>query len=89
MLPALSLSRPEVQSSRMRTGPDGKPSAIIEKTNPVQPVRHKFLTDSEWARFAQGVGGCKDSESQTAARPSTAWWPPKGMPVRLIPSVVA
>ncbi|PHH91649.1 hypothetical protein CDD83_10866 [Cordyceps sp. RAO-2017] len=51
-------------------------------------ARHRFLTPAEWSKIANGVGGVRDAESHKPARPSSWWWPPRGMPEGLYRDVV-
>lgn len=53
-----------------------------------KPSRYKFLSPSEWAILAHGVGGVKDVERHTPVHPNHWFWPPKGMPQGLYKDVV-
>lgn len=52
------------------------------------PARHRFLSPGEWAILAHGVGGLADAERHTATRPTSWWWPPRGMPRGLFKDAV-
>ncbi|KAF7560603.1 hypothetical protein G7046_g3542 [Stylonectria norvegica] len=51
-------------------------------------LRHRFLSPTEWAIFARGVGGVKDAERHSPIHPTDWWWPPKGLPPGLYKEVV-
>lgn len=70
--------------------PSEKPSRRPNKSS--RPVRYRFLTPTEWAVFARGVGGLdlSDPECQSPVTPSTsAFFPTRGMPEGLYKDVVA
>ncbi|KAH6687711.1 putative C6 transcription factor [Plectosphaerella plurivora] len=61
-------------------------------TRSSRPVRYRFLTPTEWAVFARGVGGLdlSDLECQAPVTPSSSmFFPTRGMPEGLYKDVVA
>jgi hypothetical protein len=72
------------------------PSRGDEKTRPKKsdrperqiPERHRFLSEAEWAIFAQGVGGVRDPEGHRPVHPTCWYWPPKGMPEGLYKDII-
>ncbi|KAI9171101.1 hypothetical protein HJFPF1_00581 [Paramyrothecium foliicola] len=50
--------------------------------------RHRFLTSTEWAILAHGIGGIKDVEHPKVIHPRGLWWPQRGMPQGLYRDVV-
>ncbi|CAI0646834.1 unnamed protein product [Colletotrichum noveboracense] len=51
-------------------------------------IRYRFLTPSEWAIFAHGIGGVKDTEGHVALHPTCWYYPPKGIPSGLYRDVI-
>ncbi|WQF83540.1 hypothetical protein CDEST_08554 [Colletotrichum destructivum] len=51
-------------------------------------VRYRFLTPSEWAIVAHGIGGVNDTEGHIALHPSCWYYPPKGIPNGLYRDVI-
>ncbi|TDZ22866.1 hypothetical protein Cob_v004187 [Colletotrichum orbiculare MAFF 240422] len=51
-------------------------------------VRHRFLTPTEWAIFAHGIGGVSDTEGHLALHPFCWYYPPKGIPNGLYRDVI-
>ncbi|KAF5691467.1 C6 transcription factor [Fusarium circinatum] len=43
-------------------------------------VRYRFLSPSEWAILARGVGGIRDIEHNKPVHPTNSFWPPRGIP---------
>ncbi|AEO70836.1 uncharacterized protein THITE_16271, partial [Thermothielavioides terrestris NRRL 8126] len=43
-------------------------------------VQHRFLTPTEWARVAHGLGAIREGEEHQVVHPTCWYWPPKGMP---------
>ena len=50
--------------------------------------QHRFLSPSEWARVAHGIGAIKDGETHTVVHPTCWYWPSKGLPDGLYRDVV-
>lgn len=69
------------------TGTASYPPPNSPSTEPTTLRRYRFLTPSEWAVFAHGVGGVADSEHHSPVHPSSWWWPPHGMPAGLYKDV--
>ncbi|OLN97540.1 hypothetical protein CCHL11_01235 [Colletotrichum chlorophyti] len=51
-------------------------------------VRYRFLTPSEWAIVAHGIGGVNDTEGHVALHPTCWYYPPKGIPNGLYRDVI-
>ncbi|KAF9870347.1 hypothetical protein CkaCkLH20_12194 [Colletotrichum karsti] len=51
-------------------------------------IKYRFLTPSEWAIFAHGVGGVKDTEGHIALHATCWYYPPKGIPHGLYRDVI-
>ncbi|KAK0637189.1 hypothetical protein B0T17DRAFT_567669 [Bombardia bombarda] len=52
-------------------------------------VHHRFLTPTEWARVAHGVGAIQEGgETHAVVHPTCWYWPPKGLPNGLYRDVV-
>lgn len=43
-------------------------------------VRYRFLSPTEWAILARGVGGIIDIEHNKPVHPTSSLWPPNGLP---------
>ncbi|KLP03627.1 uncharacterized protein Y057_2783 [Fusarium fujikuroi] len=43
-------------------------------------VKYRFLSSTEWAIFARGVGGIRDIEDNRPVHPTNSFWPPHGIP---------
>lgn len=43
-------------------------------------VKYRFLSSTEWAIFARGVGGIRDIEDNRPVHPTHSFWPPHGIP---------
>jgi hypothetical protein len=43
-------------------------------------VKYRFLSPTEWAILARGVGGIKDIEDNRPVHPTSRFWPPNGIP---------
>ncbi|KAF5629888.1 c6 transcription factor [Fusarium tjaetaba] len=43
-------------------------------------VKYRFLSPTEWAILARGVGGIKDIEDNKPVHPTSSLWPPNGIP---------
>ncbi|KAF5624925.1 c6 transcription factor [Fusarium sp. NRRL 52700] len=43
-------------------------------------VKYRFLSSSEWAILARGVGGIRDIEDNKPVHPTNSFWPPRGIP---------
>ncbi|KAM5348154.1 hypothetical protein ACJ41O_007978 [Fusarium nematophilum] len=50
--------------------------------------RHRFLSPTEWAIFARGVGATRDTEHNTPVHSVSWWWPPRGLPPGLYRDVI-
>ncbi|KAF4587365.1 C6 transcription factor [Ophiocordyceps camponoti-floridani] len=50
--------------------------------------RHRFLSSAEWATIAAGIGGVSDVEGHKPVKPTSWWWPPRGMPRGLYRDIV-
>ncbi|KAK4157325.1 hypothetical protein C8A00DRAFT_40290 [Chaetomidium leptoderma] len=59
---------------------------------PPQPnsptVPHRFLSPTEWARVAHGIGAIREGEEHQVVHPTCWYWPPKGLPDGLYRDVV-
>ena len=54
-----------------------------------RPIHHRFLTPTEWARVAHGIGAIRAGGEEHAVVHPTAWyWPTRGMPEGLYRDVV-
>ena len=52
-------------------------------------AQHRFLTPTEWARVAHGLGAIREGgEEHTVVHPTCWYWPPKGLPDGLYRDVV-
>ncbi|KAK2040337.1 hypothetical protein LZ31DRAFT_587196 [Colletotrichum somersetense] len=51
-------------------------------------IRYRFLTSSEWAIVAHGIGGVNDTEGHIALHPTCWYYPPKGIPNGLYRDVI-
>ncbi|KAH6632675.1 hypothetical protein F5144DRAFT_259226 [Chaetomium tenue] len=52
------------------------------------PVQYRFLTPTEWARVAHGIGAIREGEEHQVVHPTCWYWPPKGLPEGLYRDVV-
>ncbi|PNP75809.1 hypothetical protein FNYG_10887 [Fusarium nygamai] len=43
-------------------------------------VKYRFLSPTEWAILARGVGGIRDIEDNKPVHPTSSFWPPNGIP---------
>ncbi|OAA47640.1 hypothetical protein NOR_02130 [Metarhizium rileyi] len=100
VLPPIPLSA-SAQGSPSKLTSRGKDKADIPtKLDPSLPqthepnthhkiIPHRFLSSTEWAVIANGIGGMKDGESHKPAHPTHWLWPPLGMPRGLYREVVS
>ncbi|WYZ46325.1 hypothetical protein EsH8_IX_000550 [Colletotrichum jinshuiense] len=51
-------------------------------------IKYRFLTPSEWAIVAHGIGGVSDTEGHIALHPTCWYYPPKGIPNGLYRDVI-
>ena len=51
-------------------------------------VSHRFLSPTEWARVAHGVGAIREGETHAVVHPTCWYWPPKGLPDGLYRDVI-
>jgi len=51
-------------------------------------VQHRFLSPTEWARVAHGVGAIREGEEHQVVHPTCWYWPPKGLPDGLYRDIV-
>ncbi|KAK4143377.1 uncharacterized protein C8A04DRAFT_37569 [Dichotomopilus funicola] len=51
-------------------------------------VQHRFLTPTEWARIAHGIGAIREGEEHQVVHPTCWYYPPKGLPDGLYKDVV-
>ncbi|KAH6855755.1 hypothetical protein B0I37DRAFT_442542 [Chaetomium sp. MPI-CAGE-AT-0009] len=65
-----------------------KPVPTNPPTPGNRPVQHRFLTPTEWARVAHGIGAIREGEEHQVVHPTCWYWPPKGMPEGLYRDVV-
>ncbi|KAH8900038.1 hypothetical protein GQ53DRAFT_741014 [Thozetella sp. PMI_491] len=49
---------------------------------------YRFLTPTEWARIAHGVGAIREGETHSVVHPTCWYWPPSGIPDGLYRDVV-
>lgn len=51
-------------------------------------VQHRFLSPTEWARVAHGIGAIREGEEHQVVHPTCWYWPPKGLPDGLYRDIV-
>ena len=59
-----------------------------DQANPSPSVQHRFLSPTEWARVAHGIGAIKEGETHQVVHPTCWYWPSKGLPDGLYRDVV-
>ena len=88
---------PPLKMGGRRTDGVTSPNLYSEKNHQPQPKRperrskpvsHRFLSPSDWALLAHGIGGLSDHEGHKPAHPKCWYWGPKGMPEGLYKDVV-
>ncbi|KAK1713047.1 hypothetical protein BDP67DRAFT_45816 [Colletotrichum lupini] len=96
-LPPLQLDGIEAEMDNDNTRPDTSKSSDEPNQSSFRPrlkkqkqhrVRYRFLTPSEWAIVAHGIGGVNDTEGHIALHPSCWYYPPKGIPNGLYRDVI-
>ncbi|KAK4130187.1 hypothetical protein BT67DRAFT_341837, partial [Trichocladium antarcticum] len=51
-------------------------------------AQHRFLSPTEWARVAHGIGAIREGETHQVVHPTCWYWPAKGLPDGLYRDVV-
>lgn len=51
-------------------------------------ARHRFLSPTEWARVAHGIGAIREGEEHQVVHPTCWYWPSRGLPDGLYRDVV-
>ncbi|KAK4125974.1 hypothetical protein N657DRAFT_568673 [Parathielavia appendiculata] len=64
----------------------GEPPLPVPSAGP--SVQHRFLSPTEWARVAHGIGAIREGEEHQVVHPTSWYWPPKGLPDGLYRDVV-
>lgn len=59
-----------------------------DETNPSRSAQHRFLSPTEWARVAHGIGAIREGETHQVVHPTCWYWPAKGLPDGLYRDVV-
>ncbi|KAK3294003.1 uncharacterized protein B0H64DRAFT_433263 [Chaetomium fimeti] len=91
-IPPTDLANPP-QPTPSNLPPPNTPKPLIPPNPPTpdnnHPVQHRFLTPTEWARVAHGLGAIREgAEEHQVAHPTCWYWPPRGMPGGLYREVV-
>jgi hypothetical protein len=69
--------------------PEPKPPLGDQPTPGSPPsIQHRFLSPTEWARVAHGLGAIREGEEHQVVHPNCWYWPPKGLPDGLYRDVV-
>ncbi|KAL2264369.1 hypothetical protein VTK26DRAFT_5795 [Humicola hyalothermophila] len=82
-------SKPSVNLPPAGNPPPTKPNpAPDDPPAAASPTPHRFLTPTEWARVAHGIGAIQEGETHQVVHPTCWYWPPKGLPDGLYRDVV-
>ncbi|KAH6659845.1 hypothetical protein BKA67DRAFT_529975 [Truncatella angustata] len=71
---------PEMELGQTSLVAGNKTSANAQPGLQKPGAQHRILSREEWVQFCHGIGVLKGDESTKVIRPTSWFWPPKGLP---------